>query len=109
MALLAQLRSCELKPFRRFGESGGPPLPGRTRTLDPSAADSERLLSPHRLSIKSSSRASVESAPTNYLFVQVESQQLDYAAPSNASIQDSDGVHPDVNVDQLELDRRNCR
>jgi len=56
-----------------------------------------------------SSRASVEAAPTNYLFVQVESKQLDYAATSNASIQDSDCVHPDVNVDQLELERRNCR
>jgi hypothetical protein len=59
------------------------------------------------LGIKSLSRASVEAAPTNYLFVQVESQQLDYTATSNASIQDSDCVHPDVNVDQLELERRN--
>src|SRR5258708_2534529 len=36
--------------------------------------------------IKSSSRASVEAAPTNYLFVQVECKQLDYAATSDASI-----------------------
>jgi hypothetical protein len=36
MALLAQLRSCELKPFRRFGEAVGHHFPAERELSTPS-------------------------------------------------------------------------